>query len=147
MKVIFTQFFFNLLTLCIASVAVLNVDAQTIAFPGAEGAGKFTSGGRGTASVATTVFEVTNLSDVNSAGSLRYACSQSSTTYPYRTIIFRVSGTIRLTSKLNIPKNTTIAGQTAPGDGICIADYPVVISGDNVIVRYIRRPLSKYRNG
>ena len=147
MKVIFTQFFFNLLTLFIASVAVLNVDAQTIAFPGAEGAGKFTSGGRGTASVATTVFEVTNLSDVNSAGSLRYACSQSSTTYPYRTIIFRVSGTIRLTSKLNIPKNTTIAGQTAPGDGICIADYPVVISGDNVIVRYIRcRMGDRYQN-
>jgi Secretion system C-terminal sorting domain len=112
--------------------------AQQISFPGAEGAGKFTSGGRGTAGVATTVFEVTNLTDVNSAGSLRYACSQSTTTYPYRTIVFRVSGTIKLTSKLNIPKNTTIAGQTAPGDGICIADYPVSINGDNVIIRYMR---------
>jgi len=128
-------------------ISSLQTNAQTIAFPGAEGAGKFTSGGRGTTSVPTTVFEVTNLTDVNSAGSLRYACSQSTTTYPYRTIIFRVSGTIRLTSKLSIPKNTTIAGQTAPGDGICIADYPVVISGDNVVVRYIRcRMGDRYQN-
>lgn len=109
--------------------------AQQIAFPGAEGAGKLTSGGRGTPSAPTTVFEVTNSTDVNSVGSLRYAVSA---TAAYRTIVFRVSGTIHLTSKLNIRGNTTIAGQTAPGDGICLADYPVVISGDNVIVRYIR---------
>src|SRR5690349_6824272 len=112
--------------------------AQQPAFPGAEGAGMYTTGGRGTASVATTVFEVTNLNDDNNPGSLRYAVQASQTTYPYRTIVFRVSGTIHLTSKLNIRGNTTIAGQTAPGDGICTADYPVVISGDNVIVRYMR---------
>jgi hypothetical protein len=112
--------------------------AQQIAFPGAEGAGRFASGGRGTAEIATTVFEVTNLTDVNAPGSLRYACAQSVNTYPYRTIVFKVSGTIHLASKLNIPRNTTIAGQTAPGDGICLADYPVVIGGDNVIIRYIR---------
>jgi len=139
-----------LTALCITSLCSIyceNAHAQTIAFPGAEGAGKFTSGGRGTLSAPTTVFEVTNLTDVNSAGSLRYACSQSITTYPHRTIVFRVSGTIRLTSKLSIPKNTTIAGQTAPGDGICIADYPVVISGDNVILRYIRcRMGDRYQN-
>jgi hypothetical protein len=116
----------------------LKLNAQQIAFPGAEGAGKYSSGGRGTVSSMTTVFEVTNLTDVNSPGSLRYACAQSTTTYPYRTIVFRVSGTIHLTSKLSIPKNTTVAGQTAPGDGICLADYPVVINGDNIIVRYIR---------
>jgi pectin methylesterase-like acyl-CoA thioesterase len=109
--------------------------AQQVAFPGAEGAGKFTTGGRGTPSTASTVFEVTNLTDVNSPGSLRYAVSATAT---YRTIVFRVSGTIHLTSKLNIKANTTIAGQTAPGDGICVADYPTVISGDNVIVRYMR---------
>jgi pectin methylesterase-like acyl-CoA thioesterase len=109
--------------------------AQQIAFPGAEGAGRFASGGRGTSAVATTVFEVTNLNDDNNPGSLRYALTQPAT---YRTIVFRVSGTIRLTSKLTIRGNTTIAGQTAPGDGICIADHPVQISGDNVIVRYIR---------
>lgn len=112
--------------------------AQQIAFPTAEGAGKYATGGRGTPTSLTTVFEVTNLTDVNTIGSLRYACNQSTTTYPYRTIVFRVSGTIHLASRLNIPKNTTIAGQTAPGDGICIADYPVAINGDNVIVRYMR---------
>ena len=129
-----------LLRFCYAILLLitLQVQAQQIAFPGAEGAGKFTSGGRGTATTMTTVFEVTNLTDANAAGSLRYACSQSISTYPYRTIVFRVSGTIHLSAKLNIPANTTIAGQTAPGDGICIADFPVVISGDNVIVRYIR---------
>jgi uncharacterized protein YdeI (BOF family) len=111
------------------------VTAQQIAFPGAEGAGRFTSGGRGTASVPTTVFEVTHLKDDKTVGSLRYALTQTAT---HRTIVFRVSGTIYLTSKLNIRGNTTIAGQTAPGAGICLADYPVVISGDNVILRYIR---------
>ena len=111
------------------------MNAQQIAFPGAEGAGRFTSGGRGTVSVPTTVFEVTHLNDDNSVGSLRHALTQ---TAAHRTVVFRVSGTIRLTSKLNIRSNTTIAGQTAPGDGICLADHPVVISGDNVIVRYIR---------
>lgn len=109
--------------------------AQLVAFPGAEGAGRFATGGRGTPSVPTTVYEVTNLNDDNNPGSLRYALSQNASA---RTIVFRVSGTIHLNSKLNIKANTTIAGQTAPGDGICIADHAVVINGDNVIVRYIR---------
>ncbi|MEO7311946.1 MAG: T9SS type A sorting domain-containing protein [Chitinophagaceae bacterium] len=112
--------------------------AQQIAFPGAEGAGKFTSGGRGTPAMLTKVFEVTSLDDVNTPGTLRYACAQSIATYPFRTIVFRVSGTIHLGVKLSIPKNTTVAGQTAPGDGICVADFPTVINGDNVIVRYMR---------
>ncbi|HEY6505703.1 MAG TPA: pectinesterase family protein [Chitinophagaceae bacterium] len=112
-----------------------NLNAQQPAFPGAEGAGKYTSGGRGTVTTPTTVYEVTNLTDNNTPGSLRYAVSQ---TVAYRTIVFRVSGTIHLNSKLTIRGNTTIAGQTAPGDGICIADHPTVISGDNVIIRYMR---------
>jgi pectin methylesterase-like acyl-CoA thioesterase len=123
-------FAFAFLLLCTCTI-----HAQQIAFPGAEGAGRFTSGGRGTLSVPTTVFEVTHLNDDNSVGSLRYALTQTAT---HRTIVFRVSGTIHLASKLNIRANTTIAGQTAPGDGICLADYPVVVSGDNVILRYIR---------
>ena len=121
--------------LFIASMYSLSANAQQVAFPGAEGAGRFATGGRGTVSAPTTVFEVTHLNDDNSVGSLRYALGQTAT---HRTVVFRVSGTIHLTSRLTIRSNTTIAGQTAPGDGICIADHPVVISGDNVIVRYIR---------
>jgi pectate lyase len=126
------KLFILMVLLCTASQ---NLFAQQPAFPGAEGAGMYTSGGRGTTTTPTTVFEVTNLNDDGQPGSLRYALTASAT---YRTVVFRVSGTIHLTSKLNIRANTTIAGQTAPGDGICVADYPVVISGDNVIVRYMR---------
>ena len=110
--------------------------AQLPSFPGAEGAGRYTSGGRGTATEATTVFEVTNLNDDLNPGSLRYALTQPAT---YRTVVFRVSGTIHLLSPLKAQKaNTTIAGQTAPGDGICLADYPFTVGADNVIVRFIR---------
>ena len=107
-----------------------------VAFPGAEGAGRFTSGGRGTAAVPSTVFEVTNLSDDGKPGSLRYALDQPAGA---RTVVFRVSGTIHLAAPLEVKKpNTTIAGQTAPGDGICLADYPVSVKADNVIVRFVR---------
>lgn len=135
---------FSGLLLCMLAFQWLT--AQSLpAFPGAEGAGKFTSGGRGTSATPTTVFEVTNVNDDNNPGSLRYALSQ---TAAYRTVVFRISGTIHLNSKLSIRANTTIAGQTAPGDGICLADYPVVISGDHVIVRYLRfRMGDKNQNG
>ncbi|MDO7845057.1 pectate lyase [Hymenobacter sp. M29] len=109
------------------------------AFPGAEGAGRFTTGGRGTAAVPTTVLEVTNLLDDGQPGSLRYAVQLNAAKAPARTIVFRVSGTIHLVSPLTISKaNTTIAGQTAPGDGICLADFPVSVKANNVIVRFIR---------
>lgn len=121
--------------LVVALCCTTAVKAQLIAFPGAEGAGKYTTGGRGTATTPTTVFEVTNLSDDGQPGSLRYALTAPAT---YRTVVFRVSGTIHLTSRLNIRANTTIAGQSAPGDGICVADHPVVINGDNIIVRFMR---------
>ncbi len=110
-----------------------------VAFPGAEGAGRFTTGGRGSAAVPTTVLEVTNLLDDGKPGCLRYAVQLSATKAPARTVVFRVSGTIHLASPLTISKpNTTIAGQTAPGDGICLADYPVSVKANNVIVRFVR---------
>jgi pectin methylesterase-like acyl-CoA thioesterase len=130
----FTRCYAIALISLLFTIAV-RTQAQQPAFPGAEGAGMFTTGGRGIAANPTTVFEVTNLNDDNNAGSLRYALTTAAT---YRTVVFRVSGTIHLNSKLSIKANTTIAGQTAPGDGICVADYPVSISGDNVIVRYMR---------
>ncbi len=121
--------------------------AQQLAFPGAEGAGRFASGGRGTPGSLTTVFIVNSLADDNVPGTLRHAISASTVTYPHRTIVFRVSGTIRLLTPLTIRGNTTIAGQTAPGDGICIADQPVTISGSNVILRYLRiRMGDRYQN-
>lgn len=121
--------------------------AQLIAFPGAEGAGKFTSGGRGTPASPSTVYEVTNLGDVNAAGSLRYAATVSGPVS--RIIVFRVAGTIHLNSSLTLNRaNTTIAGQTAPGEGICIADYPVYLGANNLIIRYLRFRLGdKNQNG
>ena len=119
-----------------------------LAYPGAEGAGRFTSGGRGTAAQPTTVLEVTNLKDDNLPGSLRYAVQLSEKKAPARTIVFRVAGTIHLLSPLSINKpNTTVAGQTAPGGGICLADYTVQVKADNVIVRFLRfRMGDRYQN-
>jgi acetyl esterase/lipase len=101
---------------------------SAIAFPGAEGFGKFASGGRG-----GKVFIVSNLDD-DGPGSLRNALKGKER----KIIVFAISGTIHLESKLNINANTTIAGQSAPGDGICLADCPVSLGGDNIIVRYLR---------
>lgn len=100
------------------------------AFPGAEGYGRFAMGGRG-----GRVIAVTNLND-SGEGSLREAVEAEGT----RTVIFRVSGTIQLKSKLLIRNPyITIAGQTAPGDGICVRGYTFGCFGTHdVIMRYLR---------
>ena len=99
------------------------------AFPGAEGFGKYTVGGRG-----GKVIEVTSLHDAG-PGSFRAAVSAKGP----RTVVFRVSGTIALESELKIREPyLTIAGQTAPGDGICIKNYQVNFDTSQVIMRYLR---------
>ncbi|MDQ6813732.1 MAG: pectate lyase [Bacteroidota bacterium] len=100
----------------------------SIAFPGADGFGKYTTGGRG-----GKVMIVSNLND-DGPGSFRDAVENNKP----KIVVFAISGTIHLNSKLSIKSNTTIAGQTAPGDGICLADYPVLLGGNNIVVRYMR---------
>ncbi|WP_207514184.1 pectate lyase family protein [Longitalea luteola] len=122
--------------------------AQPIAFPGAEGYGKYATGGRG-----GKVAIVTNLQN-DGPGSLRQALAA----YPNEplTVVFQVSGIIELSSPLILKRsNVTIAGQTAPGDGICLKGNSFVINGankggnhGNIVIRYIRsRPGSNYSKG
>jgi hypothetical protein len=112
--------------------------AQQLAFPGAEGFGKYATGGRGGKLAA-----VTNLND-KGEGSFRHALEQ----FPGEslTVIFKVSGIIELESNIVIKRsNLTIAGQTAPGDGICLKNYSFIVNGasakgnhGNIIIRFIR---------
>ncbi|WP_395751910.1 hypothetical protein [Prosthecobacter sp.] len=122
------------LSYCLAQAA----EPRTLAFPGADGAGMHASGGRG-----GSVVVVTNL-NADGPGSLADAVSQ-----PNRTVVFAVSGIIDLSKvgkpgkekpgKISISQpNITIAGQTAPGEGICIKGGPLQIHASNVIVRYLR---------
>lgn len=110
------------------------ITSSLIAFPGAEGAGAYASGGRG-----GDVYYVTTLADTG-AGSLRNGISGAPA--GGRTILFKVSGNIQLNSTLTVNKpNITVAGQTAPGDGICIQDESFNIAANNVIVRHMRTRL------
>lgn len=99
------------------------------AFPGAEGGGKFSFGGRG-----GKVLVVTNLED-SGPGSFRWACEQGGA----RTIVFNVAGIIQLKSPVSIKAPyVTIAGQSAPGDGVCIAGESVLIDTHDVVIRFMR---------
>ena len=122
--------------------------AQLPAFPGAEGYGKFATGGRGGKVVA-----VTNTND-SGEGSFRWAIEQ----FPGEplTVVFRVGGLIELQSKIQIKRsNLTIAGQTAPGDGICFKNQSLILNGagikgnhGNIIIRFIRsRPGGTLKTG
>jgi len=99
----------------------------------------YTRGGRG-----GKALEVTRLDDDANPGTLRWAVNQSGA----RTVVFRVSGTILLTSDLKISRDSiTIAGQTAPGDGICLRKYALVVSANEVIIRYLRVRLGDESGG
>ncbi len=112
--------------------------SRHLAFPGAEGYGRFARGGRG-----GVVVEVTNLND-NGPGSLRDALTGD---YGPRTVVFTVSGLITLQSPLTIDSSnpyTTVAGQTAPGKGICVKNYVFGMSGaSDVIFRDMRIRVGK----
>ncbi len=130
-----------LLTFCMAFAFLAGATADgLIAFPGAEGYGRFARGAR--AGDNPTVYHVTNLND-SGTGSFRDAISQ-----PNRIIVFDVSGVINLKSGLVFSKNLTIAGQTAPGSGIVIYGKRVSFTGaSDIIVRYLRIRMGKNGEG
>lgn len=128
------------LTAAMTGLSSVASDSFTIAnpsipaFPGAEGAGAGASGGRG-----GDVYYVTTLANTG-AGSLRNGISGAPA--GGRTILFKVSGNIELASTLTINKpNITVAGQSAPGDGICLQNYSFNIAANNVILRHVRTRL------
>ena len=126
MKHIFTRRHQLLFLSLFVSISVMG---QQLAFPTAEGFGAFSVGGRG-----GKVIAVTNLNDSGS-GSFRAAIESSGS----RTVVFRLSGTIELKSMLTVVNPfITIAGQTAPGDGICLKNFPLHIQSHDVIVRCLR---------
>ena len=119
----------HLLTIALVTSATMGLQAQQLAFPGAEGYGAYATGGRG-----GTVVHVTNL-NASGAGSLADAVSKSN-----RIVVFDVGGVINITnSNITIASNVTIAGQTAPGEGITLYGGRVIASNNsNIIIRYIR---------
>ncbi|GAA5083649.1 hypothetical protein GCM10023210_02520 [Chryseobacterium ginsengisoli] len=119
------------LLFCGLTFSTLDLKAQTLAFPEATGFGRFTTGARGAAN--PQIYLVTNLND-SGAGSFRDAVSQ-----PGRFVIFKVGGIVNLQSIVAVAANTTIAGQTAPGEGIVFLGPRVSFSGaNNTIARYVR---------
>jgi pectate lyase len=123
---------FSFLISCAVAALIICASSQAAelpAFPGAEGFGATTPGGRG-----GKILIVTNLDD-SGPGSLREACMAKGP----RIIVFRVSGTVALKSDLSVREPyLTIAGQTAPGDGICLRDATFGVATHDVVVRYLR---------
>ena len=126
----------KLLTTLIIAALSLAAQAQAPAFPGAEGHGRYTTGGRG-----GTVIHVTNLND-SGDGSFRKAVSGSSK----KIVVFDVGGVIALKSDVTIGANTTILGQTAPAPGITLRYYTLQYGGNNIIVRFIRSRRGQEKN-
>lgn len=115
--------------------AIAQENVQTAAFPGAEGYGKYTVGGRGGKVYVVTTLEDYDKGETPIEGSLRRAVEKKGP----RTIVFAVAGNIMLKRKLDITKDSiTIAGQTAPAPGICVGGHQVRIKANNVIIRYMR---------
>lgn len=118
------------LIVCLVAMAI-SASAQQLAFPGAQGFGRFAKGAR--ASSSPTVYHVTNLNDSGS-GSLRDAVSQGN-----RIVVFDVSGVIKINSRIVFSSNIYVAGQTAPGEGVTVYGNGVSFSGaNNIICRYLR---------
>ena len=120
----------HLLAILVALLSTTTVFSQTNApaFPGAEGHGRYVTGGRG-----GKIVHVTNLND-SGTGSLRAAVSGSEK----KIVVFDVGGVIALNSDLSIGANTTILGQTAPYPGITLRYYTVLPNKDNIVIRFIR---------
>lgn len=110
--------------------SVIADDLNTLAFPTAEGYGRYADGFR-----CGRVVEVTNLND-SGEGSLRWALEEESGS---RIVVFKVGGIIELGSPININSDVYVAGQTAPGDGITVTKYPLrCFGGENVVIRHLR---------
>lgn len=111
-----------------ATAATSDPTSLLPAFPGAEGFGALATGGRG-----GSIYRVTTLANAG-PGSFRDAVSQ-----PHRLVVFEVGGTIALTENVDVASDLTIAGQTAPGEGICLYGRSVSLGGhSNIIIRYLR---------
>ncbi len=128
-----------LLTVC-TLLSVMPLEAQSerqLAFPGADGYGRYVTGGRG--GEVCYVTRNDDCSDNNLVeGTLRWALNHDNGGQP-RTILFNTSGTIYLQSKLRFKyPNVSILGQSAPGGGICLTGFNMYINNDNIIIRYVR---------
>lgn len=141
LKKLFACLFILFVTAAVSLNAAAAETNKLLAFPGAEGGGKYSPGARGIlgGGGSISVYHVTNLND-SGEGSFREAVSK-----PGRIVVFDTSGTIELKSQVQVTNNITILGQTAPGDGVTISGGDVLVdSMENVIVRYLKvRPTDK----